>query len=232
MPIGSNGPDYTELDQNQIVQRVFDEAEDRLRVDAQVTATVSGPFDVAITAATDNIAIRNTSNNNELLINPDGSINTQISGEVNIEVNAADGDNVAISDGLDTLAINSDGSINVITSFSPTLVEKNYFDSISSVSSGIETIILTYTVPVGYKAYIHYVEAGGTNVAQYTIYRNGNPMAKKWSIYTQLNVDCNFSSPTTKGIEFLSGEVITISVLHNRTSLGDFSARLQMTEEN
>lgn len=228
---GPSYPNYTQLDADQVLQRSFDESADRLRVDASVTATIAGPFDVSIEADADNIAIRNSTNSNELLINADGSINTNITGDVTVELNAADGDNVAISDGTDTLAVNADGSINTISTYSASLVEQNYYGEASSVASGVETTVVTYTVPVGLSSYIHYVEASGTNIAQYTVYKNGSPIAKKWSIYTKLDVDYTFVSPTTKGAKFLAGDVITIKVLHSRPSLGDFSARLQVTEE-
>ena len=94
------------LDPGQVLQHAFDDTTGKLRVDAVVTATIAGPFEVAIAANADNIAIRNTSNNNELLINPDGSINTNVSGNLQIEISAADGDSIAISDGTNTLAVN------------------------------------------------------------------------------------------------------------------------------
>lgn len=158
---GPSYPNYTQLDADQVLQRSFDESADRLRVDASVTATIAGPFDVSIEADADNIAIRNSTNSNELLINADGSINTNITGDVTVELNAADGDNVAISDGTDTLAVNADGSINTISTYSASLVEQNYYGEASSVASGVETTVVTYTVPVGLSSYIHYVEASG-----------------------------------------------------------------------
>lgn len=74
MPIGPNSP-YSKLDQNQILQRVFEEGEDRLRVDAEVTATV-GTVECIIDASSgDNIAIASEDGSKFLTINPDGSIN-------------------------------------------------------------------------------------------------------------------------------------------------------------
>lgn len=124
---GPNSP-YTKLDANQVLQQSFDEANDRLRVDASVTAVIPGPFDVNIQSSSDNIAIRNTSNSNELLINADGSINTKIEGEVSIEISAADGDNIAISNGTTALAINTDGSINITDNNGSLTVDSNNLD--------------------------------------------------------------------------------------------------------
>lgn len=67
----------TNLDFNQVIQRAYDEAANRIRVDAELTASIIAPpgLEVSIQAADDNIAIRNSTNNDELFINPDGSIN-------------------------------------------------------------------------------------------------------------------------------------------------------------
>lgn len=57
-----------------------------------------------------------------------------------IELDAADGDNVAISDGTDTLAINADGSINVVFSGSSQIeISAADGDSIS-ISDGTDTL--------------------------------------------------------------------------------------------
>jgi len=66
------GP-YTKLDMEQVIKRSFDEPNDRLRVDAEITASIA---------------------------------------DVNVIIDAASGDNIKISDGVDDLAINPDGSIN------------------------------------------------------------------------------------------------------------------------
>jgi hypothetical protein len=89
----------SKLDQEQIIKQVYDENDNRLRVDATVSASIG---DVSIV----------DSDGNELNVNPDGSINTNISGSLALDISAADGDNIAISDGVDTLAINADGSLN------------------------------------------------------------------------------------------------------------------------
>lgn len=73
----------TKLDANQVLKGAYDEANERLRVDASVTATLGD-------------TILKDSEGDELDINPDGSINTVIAGDVNIEINAADGDNVLV----------------------------------------------------------------------------------------------------------------------------------------
>lgn len=103
-------PPGTKLDSDQVIRRVYDEPNNKLRVDAEVTAVI-GVVDVIIDAASgDNIAIADATGTNYLNINPDGSINANIG---NISLDAAD-DSVAIGDGTDLLAINTDGSINTV----------------------------------------------------------------------------------------------------------------------
>ncbi len=100
---GPNAP-YTQLDADQVLKQQFDETNDRLRVDASVTAVVAG---VTLDAATSDIAIADRITGDLLKVNPDGSI------DANVVVSASGGDNIAISDGTHTLDINPDGSINV-----------------------------------------------------------------------------------------------------------------------
>lgn len=67
-------PLNTKLDAAQVIRRAYDEPNNRLRVDAEVTATI---------------------------------------GTVDVIIDAASGDNIKISDGVNTLSINPDGSINI-----------------------------------------------------------------------------------------------------------------------
>jgi len=78
-------PTPSALDYSQCIQGAYDESKGRLRTTGEATI-VNGAIEVAISASTDNIAIRNTSNGYELLINSDGSINctANFSGSVSI----------------------------------------------------------------------------------------------------------------------------------------------------
>lgn len=91
----------TKLDANQVLKQAYDEPNQRLRVDATVSASIG---DVTIVDP----------DGDALNVNPDGSINVNIAGGgLQVEISAADGDNIAISDGTNTAAINPDGSLNV-----------------------------------------------------------------------------------------------------------------------
>ena len=109
-------PGLSPKDADQVLRAVMDDDTNRLRVDAEITAIVT---DVQIRAASgDNIAITNQDGTNPLVIEADGSINTNttiVGGELAIEISAADGDNLAIAsqDGSNFMEVNPDGSINV-----------------------------------------------------------------------------------------------------------------------
>lgn len=90
----------TKLDANQVLKQAYDEPNQRLRVDATVSASIG---DVII----------KDSDGDEMSVNPDGSTNVNVVNALDIEVSAADGDNVAISDGTNTASVNVDGSLNV-----------------------------------------------------------------------------------------------------------------------
>lgn len=73
---GPNSP-YTSLDSNQVIQRVFEESQDRLRVDAQVTATLGTVECIVSAASGDNIAITSQDGTKTLAVNTNGSINAE-----------------------------------------------------------------------------------------------------------------------------------------------------------
>lgn len=70
----------TSLSGDQVLRQVYDPGNQALRT--EVTANISGAQEVIINSVDDNIAIRNSNNSNELLINSNGSINANITGVV------------------------------------------------------------------------------------------------------------------------------------------------------
>lgn len=74
----AKNPQNPQLDPGQIIKRVYDEDNDRIRVDANVTAPDGSS--ILIDATTDSIKIGNSATGPFLNVNPDGSINVE--GEV------------------------------------------------------------------------------------------------------------------------------------------------------
>lgn len=222
----------TGLSADQTIQRAYDETNNRHRVDAQVTATI-GSVDVVIDAASgDNIAIRDSSGD-ELNVNADGSINVVIQ-DVEIELNYLEDSITSHQGGVWNTSIkNSDGSdISPANPLSVTFAEEPYvniysFNGITSVPSGVETTILTYTVPVGKTASLRLSEMSGTNIGTFNLYLGATLINRKRTFFGELNTNMEF---TNKGYSLTAGQTISLKILHNRPFIGDFEANLQIRE--
>jgi hypothetical protein len=200
----------TKLDSQQVLKGSYDEANQRLRVDALVSATIS---DVAI----------KDSDGNELNVNPDGSINVNVENDLNIEVSAADGDNIAISDGVHTLDILPDGSMPV--TFVQTLDPLNVYNEVTSVASNVLTTILTLTATTD--SIISQIDVSGTNIAEYRVLVDAS-IIKKTRTYFGGNLD--FIMTFGEGLKITTGQVLTVRVIHLRPSLGDFNSTVSYKE--
>lgn len=102
-----SGP-YTKLDANQVLKHAFDEAEDRLRVDAVVSASIG------------DVSIVDSSTGDPAKVNADGSLDVNVVNPLEIAIDAST-DSIAIKDGANQLAVNADGSINVAGSIEGTV---------------------------------------------------------------------------------------------------------------
>jgi hypothetical protein len=211
-----SAPPPSHKDAPQVLRYAFDDATGRLRVDA---VAVLGPGGISA-ADGDNVAI--SDGTDTLLVNPDGSINTSIAGEVQIEINAADGDNIAINDGTDTMEVNSDGSINVNITNTHNIT--NTFNEVTSVVSGITTLIVAYTAISPVK--IQKIAFSGTNIAMYEMLVNASLQDKSYTYFGNLNGTFDFP----EGLNISIGDVIELQVTHLRPTTGDFNGRIQVME--
>lgn len=203
----------TLLDSNQVIQAVYDEGLNRLRVDIGANISLGGDLEVSIDAADgDNIAI--SDGTDTLQINPDGSINVVF----------APGNSIEITDGTDTLAVNPDGSINVVLSGSATVIET--YNEVSSVLASVLTTIVSYTVINPGK--LKQINVSGTNIAEYRVELNSVVIDKRRTYFgSALNTDFNYDD----GLPLAAADVVLVRVIHTRPSTGDFNARIQVTED-
>lgn len=183
-------PSPSQLDEVQIIQRSFDSDNDRLRVDAEVTAVI-GEVEIDISADADSILVYGQDENSD--IQP---IKTDVDGHLQVEV---------VEDG--TLLFN--------------------YNEISAVVSGSETTIISYTVPSGKTSKLSEVSGSGENIAEYNLKVNGDVKQKLRTYFGgSLNTIFNFTvSPT-----FSAGDIILLSVLHNRPSSADFNGTIKVLE--
>lgn len=215
-------PLNTKLDADQVIRRIYNEITNRIRVDAEVTATI---------------------------------------GTVSVVIDAASGDNIKISDGVDSLDITSDNAAkvrvshvtdstrlgdgtNLITSTTSglktgldvnilddtlTVIEKNVinqYEEVTSVANSTLTTVLSKTFSV--LSNLKRVSCSGTNIAEYRVILDGDIISKKRTyLGNSLNVDFIFDE---EGLELLPTSVLEIKVIHSRPDLGDFESNILYTE--
>lgn len=114
----------TKLDANQVIKDVYDEVENRLRVDAEVTAVI-GDIEVHIDQASDSIRIGDGT---------DLITGTNVDGKIGLDVN------VLNPIGIFTLPYDS------ITATYPTTTQEVYKSRIGGISGAVqETATVNYT---------------------------------------------------------------------------------------
>lgn len=206
----------SKLDANQVLRQSYDDENQRLRVGAEVTASIA-EMDVAIDANSgDNIAIADPTGTNYLLPNADGSLNVNVT---DIELDQAN-DSVAIGDGTTLVSVDPGTGALLVTLNSTNLTTKNIFNEITSVATGITSTIATYIAPANTK--LLKVDVGGTNIAAYEILVGGNLNAKKYTFYQTLNETFDFKA----GLPIALGDTVLVRVTHNRPDLGDFNCNV------
>lgn len=98
------------------------------------------------------------------------------------------------------------------------------FSEVSAIASGVETTLLTYTVPVGKTLYLDLVHCSGENIADYRVYKDASRIARARSYFGgPLNVTFEFGEA---GAPLLAGEAVVVKVLHSRPLAADFEARI------
>lgn len=126
---------------------------------------------------------------------------------------------IADEDG-DKLEINVDGSLNV-NDLIPTLVSE--YGEVTGVANGVTTQIVEYIAPAD--SYLQKIELSGTNIAEFELTIDNVTIDKKRTYFgASLNSFFDFN----KGLALVAGQSIKVLVVHNRPSLGDFNARVQV----
>lgn len=135
------------------------------------------------------------------------------------------------------MAINSNGSINTVTTGTTVIVPRTT-DSVSiyaealSVPSGEETEIVTYTAPPTGLAYLQFVSASGTNIGIFRVYQASSVIEKRYTYFTVFSVDLDFETDDgfSPGILIPASTTVSVTILQNRPLAGDFNARIQILE--
>lgn len=200
----------------------------RLAVDANLSVDQIVVDTRDLTIQTDAVAIGNKATGNLLYVNPDGSINADVI------LNAAS-DNVAIADATsgDKLKVNADGSVNVNIVSAPvtghTVVSK--YNEVSSVASGVQTTIVSYTVPALKTAILERIDTAGQNVGRYDVFVNGVAFDTQITYFGgSFNALFEYSTGTSDGFTLNAGDIVAVKILHTSVFVGNFTGRIQVLE--
>lgn len=132
---------------------------------------------------------------------------------------------VKVTDGTNPLVVNSDGSINVnIASSTSEPGLSIAHNEITSVGASSETTIITVTAPPGGQR-VEKIEVSGDTVALFRVKVNGTTIVNKRSWWTAFNQTFDFEN-FVNGLFLTSGQVLTVTVYHDRPYLGAFEATI------
>lgn len=137
-----------------------------------------------------------------------------------VDVVITPNDSIKISDGTDTLAVNADGSINVVSTTGGAPMSPTY-NELTGVASGVSTLLCSYTAAGPEK--LVGILASGSNIAKYTVQLNGNTIAQK---YTQFGGPLDTDFPFGGGLSLVATDLVEVYVLHLRPYIGDFNASI------
>lgn len=108
----------------------------------------------------------------------------------------------------------------------------NIFNSVTALASGSETIVTTYTVPSGKRAFLQLAQVTGNNVCIFRVKSNSTVIAVDRLWWTKsVSSQIDFISSSRLGPVSVAGDVIDITVEHSRPYVGDFEARMIIVEE-
>jgi hypothetical protein len=143
-------------------------------------------------------------------------------------------DSVRIGDGQYTALLNADGSFNVNIVNAPSTIPENViskFNESPAITTGIETLIVGYTVPPAKKSKLQRVEFSGTNIGTYNLYKNGVKVGQKHTWFNgPMFGEFSFLGTSEEGPELIAGDILELKCVHSRPLPGDFSGRIQTIE--
>lgn len=120
----------------------------------------------------------------------------------------------------------------VVTSGTPSSTSIiNTYNQVLSVPSGSPVDIITYIVPSLGNVFIQRVSVSGENIARFDVLINGSPLDTRRTYFGgNLNEYFDFIGGSALGQKLTSGDIIVVRVEHNRDSLANFEARLQVAQ--
>lgn len=185
----------------------------------------------------------NGGSDDQLLVNPDGSINVNGGGGggSNASVgpvgstapgSATEVGGVDPSGNLVPVSTDSTGAINVnVISTTPSFPQETLstYSEVGAVASGATATVLTYTVPTGLTLYLNKVVVSSDGIAQMDLEFNGTTNSRKRLSYTLFNETFDYSlNGNIGGFKLVAGTIITVIGINlSPGSIANFNATLQ-----
>lgn len=215
-------PDRTLLDMNQILQRAFDQSNDKLRVDAVVSldGTVS---EVVISHTDDSIRLGDGTKLASLTtVGGKNGLDVNVINDIALDISHL-ADSIRLGDGTDYITTSVVGpkralDVNVadgtITGdFTPvpagiTVVTHGA----TTVTAGATTTVATYTIPAGAPVYLQKLYLSGDSVGKFTIYKNFDVLLVVRLTHTNVYQPVDFATNTAFGVATTAGDTIIVEV--------------------
>lgn len=148
-----------------------------------------------------------------------------------------DADVILIDDQGHRGDITPDGALKVAGEFTPAPVPglvRNIFGQALSVISGVEVDVLTFVVAADTELALLRIEAGGDNIARYSVEVDGTLIARQrtWFNGSGLATIFDFSAEDKRGLLLAAGQEIKVKALHSRPGVGDFEARISAIQKD
>jgi hypothetical protein len=160
------------------------------------------------------------------VLGPKRGLDVNIINDLEINISHTE-DSVRLGDGVDYITSTTVGAKKALdVSVQPLGTLKSKFFEILGVSANTETQINSYTAPLLGITRLTKVVVSGTNMSTYLLYINDVLEDKS---YTSA-VDFNYTFSFGEGLELAPSDVVSIKVIHNRPSNGDYNARIETRE--
>lgn len=225
------------LDANQVLRSVYDIANNCLRVcviGSDAPGGGSGALEVIISHTDDSIRL----GDGVKLVTA-----TQIGGLVGLDVHLINSDidirdlshlqdSVTIGDpDDDILDIQPDGSIIVKPGVNTNLSGLKKYNEVTAVANGVETVVVTHTAIVGRTTYLQKVYVSGDNMAKYRVKLNGTTIETARTYFGgEIDREIPFDGDKNPGLPLTVGDIVTVTVEHDRPDSADFNGRIQYLE--
>jgi hypothetical protein len=103
----------------------------------------------------------------------------------------------------------------------------NVYNSVPVVVSGVDTLIVSYTIPVGFKGNLLLIEYSGENIARYQVSLNSVVMATRRTYYgSSLSDHFFFATGSGGGLPLVAGDNVSLRVLQVKPSSAAFEGRI------